>query len=398
MESMKVVALGGSGGMGRWAVRTALGYDFVNEIVIADLDEVRGQAFADKCGDRTSFQRIDVNDQPALKGLLSGADVVMTTVGPYYRFGVPILETAIEVGCHYIDINDDWEPTLEMLDLHEKAEEAGITAIIGLGASPGQSNMVAARALSLLDSADELITGWRVSSDVGEEDTGEEGLEASGTLGAATEHWVHQFTGTIRVLKDGVFVDVKPMQEISIDYPGIGKGTAYTVGHPEPVTLPLFRTDIEQSCNVMVITPWQAEVLRETARQVDAGETTVREAAGQLMARLSEREGQESAPAMEGEGEPRLPSLFALAKGMKDGKKKTVAVTVIAGHRSMGESTGIPLAIGLKLLHSGKITRHGVFAPEQVIDPDDFFNEFAPLCIYPAPQESADEMLYITES
>ena len=130
------------------AVRTALDYDFVKEVVIADLDETRGQAFAQKCGPKASFQKIDVidvTDQPALKGLFTGADVVLATVGPYYRYGVPILRAAIETRCHYIDINDDWEPTLEMLDLHTKAEKAGITAIVGLGASPGQSNMLAAK-------------------------------------------------------------------------------------------------------------------------------------------------------------------------------------------------------------------------------------------------------------
>ena len=39
----------------------------------------------------------------------------------------------------------------------------------------------------------------------------------------------------------------------------------------------------------------------------------------------------------------------------------------------MGEATGIPLACGLKLLIDGKITKFGVFAPEGVIDPNDFF-------------------------
>ncbi|MFL7871938.1 MAG: hypothetical protein AB8I58_24125, partial [Anaerolineales bacterium] len=64
---------------------------------------------------------------------------------------------------------------------------------------------------------------------------------------------------------------------------------------------------------------------------------------------------------------PRLPSLFAYAKGHKDGNEKAVGVTVLAGASGgMGGATGIPMAVGLKLLHSGKITRHGVFAPEMV--------------------------------
>jgi saccharopine dehydrogenase-like NADP-dependent oxidoreductase len=38
----------------------------------------------------------------------------------------------------------------------------------------------------------------------------------------------------------------------------------------------------------------------------------------------------------------------------------------------MGGITGVPLAVGLFLLASGKITRTGVFAPEAGVDPDDF--------------------------
>jgi len=68
------------------------------------------------------------------------------------------------------------------------------------------------------------------------------------------------------------------------------------------------------------------------------------------------------------------------------------------GMLAVGEATGVPLAVGLKLLHSGKISRHGVYVPEKAIDPDDFFNELAPLCTLSSPLESAAEMLYITES
>jgi saccharopine dehydrogenase-like NADP-dependent oxidoreductase len=403
INDIKVIALGGCGGMGRYAVKTALNYEFVEEIIIADLDEKRGHTFTETCGPKTSFQKIDVNDRSALEQLFTDADVVMTTVGPYYRFGVPILKAAIDTGCHYIDINDDWEPTLEMLDLKTRAEKAGVTAIIGLGASPGQSNMLAAKALSLLDTADELITGWGVDgdsdSDLGETDTSEDGPGGAGSYGAAIEHWVHQITGTIRVFQDGKYTDVKPMQEISIDYPGIGKGIAYTVGHPEPLTLPLFRPDIVHSCNVMVISPRMIDMLRALAKEVDDGQMTVSEAAQLIMSPVPEEERQRMDANKKKKKGPRLPSLFAYARGDKDGKEKTVGVTVLAGvGGGMGGATGVPMAIGLKLLHSGKITRHGVFAPEMVIDPDDFFDELGPLCTVPSPAASAKEILHISSS
>jgi len=399
MNNLKVIALGGCGGMGRYAVRTALGYEFVREIIIADVDEKRGQAFAEKCGPKTLFQKIDVNDPPALAHLFSDADVVMTTVGPYYRFGVPILKAAIEAGCHYIDINDDWEPTLEMIDLSKEAEKAGITALIGMGASPGQSNMLAAKALSFLDSADTLITGWGVGGDseIGQGDTNEEGPGSGGSYGAAIEHWVHQFTGKIRVFQDGQYADVKPLQEIRIDYPGIGEGVAYTVGHPEPLTLPLFRTDIKQSCNVMVISPRLESMLRIIAGEVDEGRMTIHDAVQLIMNPPDDQKGRPPDDKSKKEKTPRLPSLFAYARGLKKDQASAVGVTVTAGTGGgMGGATGIPMAIGLKLLATGRIKRRGVFAPEMVIDPDDFFDAFGPLCTKPSAKADAKEMLLVT--
>lgn len=77
--------------MGQFAVRTAIGFDFVDEIIIADRDQERAREFAERCGPKTSPVGVDVLNEKALADVLKGADVVMSTVGPYYRFGVPVL-------------------------------------------------------------------------------------------------------------------------------------------------------------------------------------------------------------------------------------------------------------------------------------------------------------------
>ena len=58
-----------------------------------------------------------------------------------------MLRAAIRAGCHYVDVCDDWEPTLEMLALDTEARAAGVTAVIGLGASPGITNLLAVQAI-----------------------------------------------------------------------------------------------------------------------------------------------------------------------------------------------------------------------------------------------------------
>lgn len=396
-DDMRVVALGGCGGMGQFAVRTALGYDFLEEIVIADRDGDRARSFAEECGPKANAIELDIEDAKALTHTLKEADVVLTTVGPYYRFGVPILKAAIEARCHYIDINDDWEPTLEMLALDEEARKAGITAIVGMGASPGISNMLAAKAMSLLDSVEDLITGWGIES---EQETNRPG--EGGSFGAAVEHWVHQFTGKIRVRRNGEFEDVVPIEEIKIDYPDLGTGIAHTVGHPEPLTIPLYRREIRNSCNVMVLPPELVRIIRWLAGEVDSERMTVKEAAAILMKPEKEIEAvlplklkaQIVASSLK---KPKisLPELFAWAKGMKDGERKTVAVTGSAAPAGgMGGATGVPMALGLSMFAGGKIEKHGVFAPEMIIDPDSFFDELAPLCT--PERANATELLIIT--
>jgi short subunit dehydrogenase-like uncharacterized protein len=41
---------------------------------------------------------------------------VLNCVGPFYRFGPPVLTAAIKAGVSYLDVCDDWEPTLDMLE------------------------------------------------------------------------------------------------------------------------------------------------------------------------------------------------------------------------------------------------------------------------------------------
>jgi saccharopine dehydrogenase-like NADP-dependent oxidoreductase len=382
--------------MGQFAVRTAIDFDFVDEILIADRDEQRAREFAEQCGPKTSSVGVDVMDEAALAKLLEGADVVMTTVGPYYRFGLPVLRAAIRAGCHYLDINDDWEPTLEMLELDEEAKKAGITAIVGMGASPGLSNLMAVKAMNELDTVDDLITGWGTG---GHDEELSEKPGEGGTLRAATEHWIHQLTGKIRVRRDGELREAAAFEEIPVDYPGVGLVTTHTVGHPEPITLPLFRPEIRNSWNVMNMPPYVIEPMRWVAGRVDAGKMSIDEATDQvsivlmsgsgwmklLLSRIGRKMFVEYLLASR-KSIPYIATLFAYASGTKDGKPRRVGTRLSAApfggmkNETMGGVTGVPMATALAMFAKGKIDRRGVCAPEGAIDPDAFFDELAPLC------------------
>lgn len=412
--------------MGRYAARTAASFDFVEEIVVADLDEARAREVAmEWVGEKATTAKVDITRADKLGKLLEGADAVLNTTGPFYRFGPPVLKAAIAAGCHYLDICDDWEPTLEMLAMDAEAREAGVTAVLGLGASPGITNLLAVRAAETLEKVSTLITGWGESEESREE-LGEMKPGAGGSFSAAYDHWLKQASGTIRLLEDGRLIDVPPLREVIVPYPGYGARTTYTIGHPEPVTLPRRFPELRSSCNVMVMPGEVIALLSWLRRAIDSRRMSIAEAVREVeeaIEKLAPDPGSRNPKWDETKkglvwlarklaarrmglgdavrflrapkkGSARFPMLFAYAEGEKDGRAARAASELTSlPPGSMGGMTGIPLAVGLQLLGSGRLERRGVFAPEEAIDPDAFFERLAPLCSPPC--DGAEDLVKV---
>lgn len=369
---MKVVALGGPGGVGRPAATLAAGFDFVEQLIVADRDGTAARGLAHELGAPVRAATIDVTDGDGLRRLLQDADVVLNTVGPSFRFGVPILQAAIDAGCHYLDVCDDWEPTLAMLDLHAEAEAAGVVAIIGLGASPGVSNLLARLAIDALDTCDTIYTGWDLSCAVP--------TAAGPTPSAATVHGLHQLSGTVRVWRDGIAVEERPVQATHLTLPGFGSGKVWTIGHPEAVTLPRTFPTLRTSLNVMHAPTTDVLGIRLLTALIDRSWVDLRQAAT-----WAERlESTPPSPAQIRDGVrsgSRLPPLFALAEGSRDGTPAAACAAITAfPEGGMGAATGIPLAQGLRLLADGTVARPGVHTPEAVVPPQPFLDWLAPWC------------------
>lgn len=372
---MRVLALGGAGGMGRYACRVAAGWPEVTELVVADLAAGAARDFAAELGPRAHGLGLDVRDAPALAAALAEADVVVNTVGPYFRFGVPILTAAIDAGCHYLDICDDWEPTLDMLELTERARAAGVTAVVGMGASPGVANLLAVQAAAALERPEEIVTGWNLEAAQPDEAGGAGG---AAEVSAALIHGVRQMTGTIRVVRDGRPVDERPLRRFTVDYPGVGPRPLWTFGHPEAVTLAGVIPGARTSVNAMFAGGAFIGLVRALRWAVDRRVLTPERAARVIA--LAERRLPAPAPhtLLRPDG---LPPLFGLVTGSHEGRPGRAAATLLrAPGMTMGALTGVPLAVALRLLVTGRLARPGVSPPEAALDPAEFFAELAEHC------------------
>jgi saccharopine dehydrogenase-like NADP-dependent oxidoreductase len=365
------ILLLGAGAMGNIAAQTVASFQEVGSLIIADLDLTAAQAVASACGEKAKAARIDVTDRSELFEAMRRADLVMNCVGPFFRFGVRVLEAAISAGIDYLDICDDPEPTMAMHELDGRAKEAKITAIIGLGASPGITSILAARARAELDETEELIAAWNIEEDSGGDD--------QVAYSAAIVHWMQQCSGTVLECENGSIVEKKPLAEVSLDYPGRGRRTVYTVGHPEPVSFHYSFPDLQRSFCVMVMPSTWADIFRKLAEQIDRGAMTLEQAGQKLVEDAAVRLPMDT----RFYEHPRLPMFFALAKGKKDGRPARVATTVRSIPPDMAAATGIPLALGTLLHLQGRVLGKGVMAPEAAFQPVEFFDLLAPYCTCP---------------
>lgn len=372
--TFKVLALGGSGGMGRFAVSTCMDFDNVEEVIVADINADAAIAFANSMNGKVSGIGLDVTNIDSLKMQMEKVDVVINTVGPFYKYGPPVLESAIDRSCHYLDINDDWEPTLEMLQLHDKATSKSVTAILGMGASPGLTNMLGAAAIQELDEVKTLYTGWSMDGAAAEEESSQSGVNA------AMIHAVQQMTGKVRIQENGKPKMIKPLKKIEVDLPGFTKFKPRIFGHPEAITFPHHFNTIINSINLahgsgFVFLKWIMKLVDWKIISVEKAANIVQNLSTAIRKELEEEETQNGDNLNITHSED-PPPLYAVASGIREGQQASCTATFNAsGLISMGEATGIPLACGLKLLLDGRILKKGVFAPEGAIDPNDFFSE-----------------------
>lgn len=381
-----VIIVGGAGAMGRWAVRGVARLGSAEKLLVADIDVTRAQQLADEVGEPCAPVCLDATDPTALRQAFADCDVVLNTMGPFLRFATTIMEAAIDTGCDYLDIDDDWESTVEAFEFDAHARHKDVRVVKGIGGSPGISNLAATTVAGRLDKVTEIFTGWSMRGAVLED---EPAYPSAGGAGAAVEHWLIQISGSIRAYRDGAEKDIEPISPVELLYPGKGPVQAYTVGHPEAITLPRYFLTVVNSTNLTSGPSWVFDHARSVAADYDAGRVTLADGASRL-------ENIPGPPADAPRIRDPLAQVWALARGERDGEPLAISVEPASmPPGKMGGGTGAALAVGLELLRQGRISEPGVHAPEGVIDPHDFFSVF--LEFVEPTVDSVEDLLIIDE-
>ncbi|WP_227378250.1 saccharopine dehydrogenase family protein [Haladaptatus halobius] len=363
---MKVVSLGGCGAMGRATSHELAGNSDV-ELVIADADlDAANDLAADLPGEIDTAE-VDVTDHDRLVEVLADADVVANALP--YAFNVDVMEACLEAEVHYLDLGGLYHKTQEQLELDEAFDETGLTAVLGIGASPGLTNIAAAQGASHLDHVDEvhIRTGAKGGSD---------------GFAYSAKTILDELTMNPIVFKDGEFKELEPLSgrgTYTLPDP-VGKVEGFHSIHSELATMPYtfegvetvdfrvaFSPDLVNICDVLI----GLNLTSEEELEFKGTEFSPREFLDWHLDR------QPKPGAIE-----EWKSFQVDVTGKENGEPTHYQLTVVVesrlddwGLKATAVWTGVPMGIAAELIGRGDALDTGAKPPEQLLDPELFIDE-----------------------
>jgi len=169
MNEKKVLIVGAGAQGGPCASILARDKD-ISEVVLADLDiDLANKAKAKIKSDKLSTTKVDASDVESIVKAANGIDAIINLTLTEFDFN--IMQAALKCGAHYVDTSfgegsaEDIRATDNILaqmmakrplSFDREFKEAGLTALLGCGASPGVFNVLARYLSDKLDSVDEI--------------------------------------------------------------------------------------------------------------------------------------------------------------------------------------------------------------------------------------------------
>ena len=378
---MKIVVLGGAGLTGRCAVRDLVESPRVSEVVVADVDRARTEKLVSSIrSSKVKAATVDVKDHRSTATILNDADVALNAV--QYYFNLDVMKAALDAKTHYLDLGGLYHMTLKQLELDNDFAKAGLTAVVGMGAVPGISNVMARWAVDRLDSVDtiRIRDAWR-------------DLTPNAPRFVATwsiQTFADEFMQNAIIYENGVYKEVPPItlgETVTFPHP-IGEVEAYTTLHSELATFPTsFKDKGIRNVNWKEGGPkgWHLDyqlivalgLASEDLLVINNVSISPRKFFLKLLASknllghpgdITPDDWECSRVEVVGKksGKPVELQLEVLYHSKKDWKASTAQYGV-----------GIPASIIAQMLGEGRIEKKGVLPPENCVEPTVLFNELA---------------------
>src|SRR5581483_7165906 len=163
-QEFSVAVLGAGGTIAPAIVRDLAESEEVGRMRLLDLNAERASEVATQHGlGKAEAAGVDARAGDELVSELQAADVLVNTAS--YRVNLDAMRACVAAGCHYLDLGGLYWLTQEQLALSLDCEQAGLLAVLGIGSSPGKTNLMAARGTRELDGPPEAIDVYAAGRD-----------------------------------------------------------------------------------------------------------------------------------------------------------------------------------------------------------------------------------------
>ncbi len=376
MAKVLIIGAGGVGGV--VAHKCAQVPEVFSEIVLASRTKAKCDAIAAQIKRPIKTAQVDADKVPELVALLreEKPELVINVALPYQD--LTIMDACLEAGVHYLD-TANYEPPGEakfeykwQWAYQDKFLGARLMALLGSGFDPGVTNVYTAYIKKhYLDEIHYL--------DIIDCNAGDHGKPFATNFNPEIN--IREVTAKGRFWQDGQWRETEPLSENRLfDFPaGIGPKKIYLMYHEELESITRHFPDIKRARFWMTFSD---NYLKHLEVLGNVGMTSIEpvEFEGQQIIPLQFLKALLPDPASLGPLTKGKTCIGCVARGVRDGKEKTVYIYNICDHeacyqevqsQAISYTTGVPAMIGAKMMLEGKWMAPGVWNMEQM-DPDPF--------------------------
>ena len=375
----------GAGGVGNVvAFKCAMNAETFGNITLASrtlskCDEIAANVKA-KTGVEIATAKVDADSVEELVALImkTDADIVINVALPYQD--LTIMDACTQCGVDYLDTANYEHPDeakfeyKEQWARDEQFKKADIMGLLGSGFDPGATNVFCAYAQKHY--FDEIHT-----IDILDCNAGDHGYPFATNFNPEIN--LREVSAKGRYWEEGKWIETEPMEIKQVwDYPEVGPKDSYLLYHEEMESLVKHIKGLKR---IRFFMTFGASYLKHMEVLQNVGMLGIEpvEHKGQQIIPIEFLKTLLPDPASLGPRTKGKTNIGIFAKGIKDGKPRTIYIYQIKDHEecyaevmSQGVSytTGVPAMIGAKLMLEGIWQGTGVFNMEEM-DPDPFMEE-----------------------
>jgi len=378
---MKTLVIGAAGQIGAYTVQDLV--EFSRAEVIASslrLGDVKKAMDDLRLGARVQVMELDARDTDAVAKVAKSEDVDTVVNCAWYQTNIAVMKACLRAGAHYTDLGGFFDTTLKQLEFDKEWKKAGVNATIGLGSTPGLTNVAGAAGAAKLDEVDtiNLYCSWGNTLPV--QEPGWPGYSIRTVMDEFTQEPVMWLGGKHvkqPVLSGGMTVTMQDP---------IGEVTAYYVKHSEPATLGRYVGKGCRNVTFRIGFPNTDLATFKTLRSLGFADTEGIQFGDQrispldyltaMYTRAISRSRHDAPPKKEYEYDAFRIDVFG-ALEQTPAKVTYYIMTWNDPERGIPSSrdTSVPPAVISYWQGTGKIREPGVFPPEATVDPEPFFVE-----------------------